>query len=250
MNKVFNFFLFSIFSCACFSQTTLISQGSAWNYFDQGQVSPQWNTITFDDNSWATGNTELGYGDGDEATSVGYVPNSSDKNITTYLRKTIDIANPSKFAFLTLNLLRDDGAVVYVNGTEVWRSNTPGGTINFNTWADGTIMWPYEDDWHSLNISSSYLQAGENVIAVEVHQDDPGSSDISFNFSMIAQLAQSVAVSRGPYLQKATQNSVIIRWRTDVACDARVSYGISPANLNNEVTILNNYFVSSYRNSC
>ena len=34
---------------------------------------------------------------------------------------------------LTLRLLRDDGAVVYLNGTEVVRSNMPTGTIAYTT---------------------------------------------------------------------------------------------------------------------
>ncbi len=36
---------------------------------------------------------------------------------------------------------------------------------------------------------------------------------------------------RGPYLQVATPNSIIIRWRTDVSARSRVSYGVNQKNL-------------------
>ena len=55
------------------------------------------------------------------------------------------------------DLKRDDGAVIYINGNEVWRSNMPSGTINFNTPAAGTVAWPNENDWHSAQVSASWL---------------------------------------------------------------------------------------------
>ncbi|HEY6902050.1 MAG TPA: metallophosphoesterase family protein, partial [Puia sp.] len=41
---------------------------------------------------------------------------------------------------------------------------------------------------------------------------------------------------RGPYLQAATPTSIVIRWRTDVACRSRVSYGPSPNSFDSTVT--------------
>ena len=85
--------------------------------------------------AWTSGPAQLGYGDGDEATTVGYGSDPNNKYITTYFRKTFTVANPSQFNGLTLDLLRDDGAVIYVNGQEVARSNMPTGTINYQTLA-------------------------------------------------------------------------------------------------------------------
>jgi len=41
-------------------------------------------------------------------------------------------------------------------------------------------------------------------------------------------------VTRGPYLQSATPNEITIRWRTDVATDARVRYGVTPGSLTSQ----------------
>jgi len=46
----------------------------------------------------------------------------------------------------------------------------------------------------------------------------------------------NVAVTRGPYLQNGTSNSIVIRWRTNLATDAIVRFGTSPAALNQSVT--------------
>jgi len=39
-------------------------------------------------------------------------------------------------------------------------------------------------------------------------------------------------IVRGPYLQCGTTNSMVIRWRTDIACPSVVRYGLSATNLN------------------
>lgn len=214
------------------AQTVLITSGNTWKYFDQGILpASNWNELAYNDVAWSSGSAQFGYGEGDENTTVSYGGSSSNKYVTTYFRKEINVTNPSQFSHLSLSMLRDDGAVIYINGQEVWRSNMPSSTISNNTFAAGTVAWPNEDDWHDATVSSAFLVDGINVVAVEVHQVDASSSDVSFDFSMVGQTNLSATVTRGPYLQKATQDKVIIRWRTDVATDSKVSYGISPANL-------------------
>lgn len=229
-------FFFLINSLVSLGQQMLVSTGSQFRYFDQGQAAAGWNQISFNDGAWASGNAEFGYGDGDESTVVSYGSSSSNKHMTTYFRHTFQVTDPSVFTSLTANLLRDDGAIVYLNGTEVWRSNMPAGAVGFNTPSDGTVAWPFEDDWYSSNFSATYLQAGTNVLAVEIHQDEPSSSDISFDFSLFGNQGETINLVRGPYLQKANQNSIILRWRTDNASDTKVKYGLSPGYLNNTIT--------------
>jgi hypothetical protein len=50
----------------------------------------------------------------------------------------------------------------------------------------------------------------------------------------------SQQVIRGPYMQKVTENSIIIKWRTDVATNSRVVFGSNEASLTNEVSFQNN----------
>jgi hypothetical protein len=168
-----------------------ISSGSEWRYRDDGSdQGTLWTAIAFDDSAWESGPAELGYGDGDEATELFCGPSapacSSDNQITNYFRYGFYVPEPSAVLALDLSLLRDDGAVVYLNGTEVCRQQMPAGTILFDTLApspatsgaDESTFFPCPQPDVSL------LVTGKNVVAVEVHQHDGTSSDISFDLEM------------------------------------------------------------------
>lgn len=225
----------SFFAASAFAtDVDLVPAGANWRYLDNGSdQGTAWRGPAFDDASWPSGNAELGYGDGDELTVVSYGPNSLQKYITTYFRRSFNVADPSLIESLTLRLVRDDGAVVYVNGAEVWRSNMPAGVVGNQTLAAGNTSGADESTFFETAIDPSVLSTGANVIAVEVHQESPGSSDLSFNLQLIASSSTPiVALTRGPYLQLGTPTSLHVRWRTNVATDSRVRYGLTAANLN------------------
>src|SRR5262245_9205566 len=159
--------------------TTLVSAGSSWRYLDNGSnQGTAWRASSFVDSSWAQGNAQLGYGDGDEATVVSFGPNASTKYRTTYFRRSFNVTNPANLSAITLQLKRDDGAVVYVNGTEVVRSNMPTGTITNTTYASTAISGAAENAFNAFTIPASAFVAGTNVIAVEIHQDSNADPDL------------------------------------------------------------------------
>jgi hypothetical protein len=175
-------------SATTLGPTTLIAAAATWKYLDDGSnQSAAWRSLSFNDASWSSGAAQLGYGDGDEATILSFGSNPKKKYITTYFRRSISVTNPSQFTTLDLSLIRDDGAVVYVNGVEVWRSNMPTGPLNFKTVASSAIEGPAESAWNTLTLPSSVLVSGTNVIAVEIHQDSATNTDISFDLKLIAQ---------------------------------------------------------------
>ncbi len=168
--------------------TTLVATGAVWKYLDNGSdQGPAWQASNFDDSSWASGPAELGYGDGDEATVV----NSGPANaffITTYFRQGFEIspAALAGAASITASLERDDAAVLYLNGREVFRSsNLPAAPapITFDLVATGQAV---EDTIDTFQIDPTNFVAGLNVFAVEIHQQAANSSDISFNFGLQA----------------------------------------------------------------
>jgi hypothetical protein len=210
----------------------LVPAGSIWRYRDNGtNQGTAWRGTSFNDSAWATGAAELGYGDGDEATTVSYGPNANNKYVTTYFRHTFNVTDPGAFTSLTLSTLRDDGAVVYLNGVEVWRSdNMPAGTIGYQTYASWALGSPEEETFYDAQVAPSLLVAGQNVLAVEVHQADPTSTDISFDLRL--EGLTTFVVTRGPYLQMGTPTSMLVRWRTNGATNSRVRYGTTPGDLN------------------
>ncbi|MEP7265653.1 MAG: metallophosphoesterase [Bacteroidota bacterium] len=206
---------------------TLIQAGATWKYLDSGtNQGSAWYTTIYNDSAWAGGPAQLGYGDGDEATVVGYGPNSSNRYVTTYFRKTFNVTDPTLYNNLKLQLVRDDGAVIYINGAEVYRINMPTGTIGYTTLASAAISGTDESAWYSVDINN-VLQPGLNTFAVEMHQSAVTSTDISFNLRLIAntQTPASATLLRGPYLNMVGSNRITIRWRTDIVTNSRVQYG-------------------------
>ena len=129
----------------------------------------------------------MGYGDGDEETVIDYGDDEDNKYITSYFRKTINIDNAADYTgALSLRLQRDDGAVVYLNGEELVRSNMPEGEILFDTEAVDATAGGDEDTFFNFTFQTEQLITGENVIAVEIHQANPNSSDVSFNLELKA----------------------------------------------------------------
>ena len=169
---------------ACGDAGELVPVGATWLYLDDGSdLGTAWRGSVFADGSWASGPGQLGYGDDDEATVVDGGP-SGGHHITTYFRTHFGITDPGSIAGLTLRILRDDGAVVYLNGTEVYRTNMPGGSIGFETTASSSVGGSSESTFNSTTVSPALLVAGDNVIAVEIHQSSATSSDISFDLEL------------------------------------------------------------------
>jgi hypothetical protein len=167
------------------TDVSLIANGDTWKYLDDGSdQGTAWRGPGFDDGAWASGPTQLGYGDGDEATVVGYGPYPNDKYVTTYFRRTFQVDDASEFASLTLGIVRDDGAVVHLNGGEVYRTNMPAGTVGYLTVASGRVGGAAESATHYVAVDPSLLDSGDNVLAVDIHQVSPTSSDISFDLEL------------------------------------------------------------------
>ncbi|MGV3771467.1 MAG: lamin tail domain-containing protein [Verrucomicrobiales bacterium] len=169
------------------AEATLISSSARWKYFEGAtDPDPLWKTAGFNDAAWKEGAAQLGYGDGDESTVVEYGPHSGDKYPTTYFRYKFNLTNPGSVTRLTGRLLRDDGAIVYINGVEVFRSNMPENNVNYRTYASNVVGDSEESAFFDRDIDTAVLVQGQNVVAVEVHQANAGSTDLSFNFELIA----------------------------------------------------------------
>jgi formylglycine-generating enzyme required for sulfatase activity len=103
--------------------TVLVPQGSSWKYLDDGSDQGEaWQQPQFDDAAWKSGPGKLGFED-DANTVVSFGSNENEKHITTYFRHAFEVSDIEPLRPLTLWLLRDDGAVVYLNGRRVASDN-------------------------------------------------------------------------------------------------------------------------------
>ena len=173
---------------------TLIALASTWKYLDNGSdQGTNWSRLDFSDTTWSNGVAPLGYCVGTGCaytynTVVGYGANASAKYPTTYFRRAFTVSDPTRVTALMVQLLRDDGAVIYINGGEVFRTNMPAGTIGYTTYASSTGTFTTEQANLATN-APSLLVAGTNILAVEIHQGSAGSSDIVMEMGLRAVLA-------------------------------------------------------------
>ncbi|MCB1097588.1 MAG: hypothetical protein KDN22_18595 [Verrucomicrobiae bacterium] len=180
---------------------SVVELNSAWRYLDDGsdQTGNGWNETGFDDTGWQEGNGEFGYDSTVEATILDFGSDPDNKHITYYFRRKFLIGDVASVGGLFASLLYDDGAIIYINGVEAARVNLPDDeAITADTVAlSASIEGVYEE--LDLEDAVGFLQNGENTIAVEVHQADPASSDVSFDldlFSSDANGADTEVVSR------------------------------------------------------
>lgn len=162
---------------------TVIPLQSIWSYLDNGSdQGTVWRQPAFDDSGWASGPAELGYGEGDESTTLA----GQGVHFTNYFRHrfTLEAGKLGEISGLALRLKRDDGAIVYLNGTEIARDNMPAGPVTFD--AAATSAPDDGQQFHSFPVDPALLVEGENVLAVEIHQVNLTSSDASFDLELIA----------------------------------------------------------------
>ena len=164
----------------------LLASGYTWRYETSGVTTTGWTDSAFDDSAWPTGPTQIGHGEGDEATAI--TPFGSDgvtRRITTYLRTDFVLADASAVTSLPMRIKRDDGVIVYLNGTEVYRDLMPAGAVTSETLAK-TYAPDDGQKWITATLPKDALVSGKNVLAVEIHQNARSSLDLSFDMELSA----------------------------------------------------------------
>ncbi|MBN1673067.1 MAG: chitobiase/beta-hexosaminidase C-terminal domain-containing protein [Kiritimatiellae bacterium] len=225
----------------------LVSRSAGWKYHDRGlDLGTSWRAPGFDDSAWRDGNGPLGYADAGAYpaldTALDYGDDPADKPITTYFRKrfTLD-AEPGNVTNLVLYATYDDGFAAYLNGQEVARAGLAG-TIAYGTTATSHDATDYEP--FNLLAHTAKLVRGENVLAVEVHQSGPASSDLFWDAELAGAASVLPSVAAPTFSPNGglfsgsvavtiacTTDGATIFYRTDQADPSDQSYhgaGLSP----------------------
>jgi hypothetical protein len=185
IKKILLSFVFAIQAGLLFSQTvnhfeTVVYDSDEWKYF-VGTSDPgtAWMSKTFDDASWSAGVGGFGYGDNDDRTIIS-------ATISVFIRKKFDIVDKDVIESGWLHVDYDDGFVAYLNGTEIARSSMgTASPVAYNQASVGlheAVMYlggRPEGFPISKETLASLLVEGENVLAIEVHNESIGSSDLS-----------------------------------------------------------------------
>ncbi len=161
---------------------TVIYADEIFKYFIGATEPPSnWKGLSFDDADWSSGQGGIGYEDGDDNTIL------PEPTISLYLRKAFEIFDTSIIEQAILNIDYDDAYVAYLNGVEISRANI--GTAGIpptydqvaDTWREAEVYQGGlpEREIISWSFISENLVQGKNLLAVQVHNQDIGSSDMS-----------------------------------------------------------------------
>ncbi len=136
-----------------------------------------WNDVDFDDGSWLSGTTGIGY---DYAGLVGLdVGEMRNVNQTVYVRIPFVVTNVAQLDTLTMPLQYQDGMIAYLNGQEVARDNAPD-TATYNSGAPANRPDDTAINFSDFDLTSflGFLQVGTNVLAFQGLNNGLTSSDI------------------------------------------------------------------------
>ena len=224
----------------------IVKINDTWKYYDKGAAPNNWTATGFNDNSWASGQAPLGYGMTGVKTTVSYGSDAENKHPTTYFRKTIKLAStPTRSDVFLLNYQVDDGFVVYVNGQEAGRYNMPSGNIRYesysSSYAESTPLTG------TINISSSLFKNGDNVIAVEIHNNKASSSDQFWAAEVFTTMGSTSGeyVSTEPVINLSTSDNIVslVASFTPLSDAERAAQGLTPVRIN-EVSAQNSIYVN------
>ena len=180
-------------------------KASQWKYWTGDKAAPDgWQRAEFDDKTWSTGASPLGFDEERLNTKV----QASDKGgppAVALFRKSFTLPKLDSGARIVVSLCADDGAVIYLNGRELKRFNLPAGELKPDTRATRQLSDSEEGYYLRWAVPAEFLKAdAANVIAVEVLQAGTDSSDLFFD------LALRTITPRGenPKLTDATQKVI------------------------------------------
>ena len=157
----------------------VINWGDSWSYWP-GTSAPisNWDDPGTDISNWSTGPSGFGYGDNDDNTNLGQI-------ISVFARKTFQIDDPTMITKALFHIDYDDGYIAYLNGDEFSRRNM--GAPNTQVYYNETTTGLHEAEIYSggfpeeisIDLNEFPIVTGDNTLAVEVHNYNTSSSDLS-----------------------------------------------------------------------
>jgi hypothetical protein len=160
---------------------------AGWRYWDRAEVPDgEWMLPTFEDGEWSQGEAPLGYGEDVIKTKTSFGGDPENKHPAGYFRLTFEVNDPNAFPAWLAEIRCDDGAVLYLNGKEVYHYKIQEGDLSRARFSAGKLSSSgnSETRYHPFHLKPNELLRGSNVLTVSVHQADAGSSDLVIDVSI------------------------------------------------------------------
>ena len=237
----------------------LIPRGSSWQYNDFGPqlntdpryleetgiIDGRWRELNFSASLWKKDVGVLGFSTGREREVIRTTLTSGYP--VYYFRKVFQVSSRETLGGLKLRLWADDGAVVFLNGQEIVRQNVPQGTDLNNPKLYTHVVTildpddiryagkPFRFFYQEYLLPANLLREGENIIAVQVYQSEPTSSDLVFDLELLAMPPekglpnyQAIGLSAPQVIAAGFDPSIVPVGDVPVRIWALVRPGLSP----------------------
>ena len=174
-------FLVCLFTFTSSAQQTdhwesIIQAGDVWRYkLGLQEPNAAWRQLDFNDIAWAQGRSSIGYGDDDDRTQIAPV-------VSLYLRKSFEIFETSSVTSLSFYMDYDDAFVAYLNDVEIARSEGLTGTpprFHQTSSVDHEAQLYQGGRPEEFSVQKNLLRPGQNILAIQVHNVSPSSSDMT-----------------------------------------------------------------------
>lgn len=182
------FFVSNLISQEIDHWETIVKTGNNCKYFiPKSNIGTNWISNDFNDSSWINAVSGVGFGDNDDNTII------SAGTQTVYIRYNFTIENKAQISSLLFDIDYDDGFIAYLNGTEIARDNV-NNPVSWNMKLNGlheAALYKGENPERFLisKFIDDYLFDGDNILAVEVHNESATSSDLTSNVFLHAGIS-------------------------------------------------------------
>jgi len=222
---------------------TIIDVGQNWKYFiPSSEPASSWKLFSFAETGWQTGASGIGFGDGDDNTVI------ATGKMSVFMRKKFTVSNLDDLKSLWLHIDYDDGFVAYLNGTEICRAGmgAAGSAVAYNLAASSHEAKIYSGgapDGFNISEYIHLLNENDNVLAIQVHNSNLTSSDLSAIPFLSVGYANPVEINApaSMYLQmpklyphsnfklSSSGETLSLTFKDGTVADS-INYGIIPAN--------------------
>jgi hypothetical protein len=166
----------------------LVGLGDQWFFNDSGlDLGTAWREPSYDriiEDNWGGGPGMFGFSPNPGVYPAPLRTGLAAGRPTYYFRINFEWDyDPAGIVLIASNYL-SDGAVLYLNGSEVSRLRVPDRPVTYNSRASGGPAMPGQVE--RLALPPNSLVVGTNVLAVEVHQTGSDTTDMVFGLGLLA----------------------------------------------------------------
>jgi len=156
-----------------------VKEGDNCRYFKGRSAPPgNWFQNSFDDSAWLSGMTDIGYGHSGLATTLN---DMQGQYVSIFMRHRFTLDSVEEAHRYTLSVTTNGGFYAYLNGRYLSSANV---TRPVHT-APAQQAQTTEERCYELGELTGRLIEGENVLAIQAHNDSLGAAEFSISIELL-----------------------------------------------------------------